>query len=111
MDILRQLLVFNACKIGPLVANADAVLAWSHKVFGERLTNAVIRRTFYKQVGRLAWKEQLGKRLAGFLQAGSAALHAAGLRGTALAAPHSSTTRRAPSPHARARPPATVLPV
>ncbi|PSC69490.1 Proline dehydrogenase [Micractinium conductrix] len=49
MDILRQLLVFNACKIGPLVANADAVLAWSHKVFGERLTNAVIRRTFYKQ--------------------------------------------------------------
>lgn len=32
MDILRSLLVFNACRIRPLVAHADAVLAWSKKV-------------------------------------------------------------------------------
>lgn len=32
-------------------AHADSVLAWSKKVFGSTLTNAVIRHTFYKQVG------------------------------------------------------------
>lgn len=32
-------------------AHADSVLAWSKKVFGSTLTNAVIRHTFYKQAG------------------------------------------------------------
>jgi proline dehydrogenase len=49
LDIMRSLLVFSCCKIRPLVAHADSVLAWSKKVFGSTLTNAVIRHTFYKQ--------------------------------------------------------------
>ena len=49
LDIVRSLLVFRACQIGPLVANADAVLAWSKRVFGPRLTNWGIRHSFYKQ--------------------------------------------------------------
>lgn len=49
LDILRSLLVFSTCRIGPLVAHADSVLAWSKRVFGATLTNAVIRRSFYKQ--------------------------------------------------------------
>ncbi|EFN55844.1 hypothetical protein CHLNCDRAFT_145399 [Chlorella variabilis] len=49
LDILRSLLVFQLCKVQALVRNADSVLAWSKRVFGPRLTNAVIRHTFYKQ--------------------------------------------------------------
>lgn len=50
LDILRQLLVFQACKVKPLVTNADALLAWSKRVLGEKLTYGFIRPTFYKQV-------------------------------------------------------------
>lgn len=49
LDIVRSLLVFRACQVGPLVAHADAVLAWSKRVFGPRLTNWGIRHSFYKQ--------------------------------------------------------------
>ncbi|KAL4451694.1 hypothetical protein ABPG75_007356 [Micractinium tetrahymenae] len=49
LDILRQLLVFQACKIRPLVTNADALLGWSKRVLGDRLTYGLIRPTFYKQ--------------------------------------------------------------
>ncbi|KAL4433468.1 hypothetical protein ABPG77_010321 [Micractinium sp. CCAP 211/92] len=48
-DILRQLMVFQACKIRPLVTNADALLAWSKRVLGEKLVYGLIRPTFYKQ--------------------------------------------------------------
>ncbi|KAI3437761.1 hypothetical protein D9Q98_000208 [Chlorella vulgaris] len=49
LDLLRSLLVFRCCKIQPLVQNADSILAWSKRVFGTTLTNAVIKATFYKQ--------------------------------------------------------------
>lgn len=49
LDLIRSLLVFNACRIQPLVTHADTVLAWSKRIFGHRLTNFVIRQTFYKQ--------------------------------------------------------------
>ncbi len=51
-DILRQLMVFQACKIRPLVTNADALLAWSKRVLGEKLVYGLIRPTFYKQARR-----------------------------------------------------------
>ena len=49
LDILRTLLVFQTCKIGPLVRHADTVLAWSKRLLGSTLTYAAIRHTFYKQ--------------------------------------------------------------
>ncbi len=48
-DIMRSLLVFKACQVGPLVRNADALLRLSKRVLGTRLTNALLRPTFYKQ--------------------------------------------------------------
>lgn len=48
-EIVRSLLVFKACKIGPLVRNADSLLRLSKRVFGSTLTNFVLRNTFYKQ--------------------------------------------------------------
>lgn len=48
-EIIRTLLVFQACKSKLLVSNADSLLKLSKKVFGSTLTNFVVGNTFYKQ--------------------------------------------------------------
>lgn len=58
LDITRSLLVFQACKIRPLVTYADTLLAWAKRVFGERLTHGMIRHSFYKQF--VAGEDALG---------------------------------------------------
>lgn len=59
LDILRQLLVFQACKVRPLVTNADALLGWSKRVLGEKLVYNLIRPTFYKQVRMRSRQQKL----------------------------------------------------
>lgn len=47
--LLRALLVFKACSLKSLVANADRLLKTSYLIFGKSLTEAIVRRTFFSQ--------------------------------------------------------------
>lgn len=48
LDLMRSLAVFQMCRLRPIVDNADSILAWSKRIFGSTLVNAVVRQTFYK---------------------------------------------------------------
>lgn len=48
-SLIRSLLVFKLCQIGPLVRNADTLLRLSKRILGTTVTNALLVPTFYKQ--------------------------------------------------------------
>ena len=47
-DLLRAILVYTSCQIQPLVDHAGSLINLSRMVFGNTLTDAVLRQTFYK---------------------------------------------------------------
>ena len=47
-DLLRAILVYTSCQIRPLVDHAGSLINLSRMVFGNTLTDAVLRQTFYK---------------------------------------------------------------
>lgn len=46
-ELLRAYLVLRLCMVKPLVRNAEALLSLSRRVLGDRLTDAVVGRTFF----------------------------------------------------------------
>lgn len=47
--LLRSLAVFKLCEFETLVQNGVKFLAWSRRVLGDKLTDAIIRETFFLQ--------------------------------------------------------------
>jgi proline dehydrogenase len=46
-QLLRGLLVFQTCKIKPLVSHSEKLLKTSYKVFGSTITNSLLKATFF----------------------------------------------------------------
>jgi len=45
--LMRSFVVFNMCRVTPLVRNADRLVKMSYAVAGERITNFVLKHTFF----------------------------------------------------------------
>ncbi len=49
VELIRSILVFQLCKFPFLVNNANQLLNYSNRILGSRITNLVVRETFFKQ--------------------------------------------------------------
>lgn len=49
LDLCRSIVVFELCRVRPLVSNAEAILHWSKRIFGSTLVNFGLKHTFYRQ--------------------------------------------------------------
>jgi len=47
-ELARGILVYQLCRIQPLVDNAESIMNISSKIFGNRLTDMVMKATFFK---------------------------------------------------------------
>jgi proline dehydrogenase len=48
-QIFKSLIVFHLCKQPYLIQHADQIIDYSNKVFGQTITNSLIRHTFFAQ--------------------------------------------------------------
>eukprot|EP00591_Stephanopyxis_turris_P010761 CAMPEP_0195519864 /NCGR_PEP_ID=MMETSP0794_2-20130614/15655_1 /TAXON_ID=515487 /ORGANISM="Stephanopyxis turris, Strain CCMP 815" /LENGTH=585 /DNA_ID=CAMNT_0040649095 /DNA_START=332 /DNA_END=2090 /DNA_ORIENTATION=+ len=46
-EILRAILVFQLCRIKPLVSNAESLLCWSNRIVGKTFTDFLLKQTFF----------------------------------------------------------------
>ncbi|KAL6772171.1 PDY2 [Auxenochlorella protothecoides x Auxenochlorella symbiontica] len=74
LDLMRSLAVFQMCRLRPIVDNADSILAWSKRIFGSTLVNAVVRQTFYKHFVAGKDKEEMQPTLQYLAKHGIAAI-------------------------------------
>lgn len=54
-ELARSLVIFKLCTFKPLVTHSKALLALSNKVFGQTLTSAVIKHSFFAHFCAGAW--------------------------------------------------------
>ncbi|CAM9487469.1 unnamed protein product [Ascophyllum nodosum] len=63
-ELVRAYLVLRACAIKPLVDHSEVLLRMSYRTFGEKLTNGVLRETFFAHFCAGETAQEVGRRAA-----------------------------------------------